>query len=140
MTFFGPNFGFYTKMSPTIVIPRFRDTLLEPKITKYGDPLYYWMFPITLLTLLRIPFLGRIGSISYVLPIRQNIDILNRDIRVGFKNSMNTKAMTEQEGPHDCWHAPFFDCRIWTGAFSSIMYLISNCRISKINCSVLSGF
>ena len=36
----------------------------------------------TLLTLLRIPFLGRIGSISYVLPIRQNIDILNRDIRV----------------------------------------------------------
>ena len=37
----------------------------------------------TLLTLLRIPFLGRIGSISYVLPIRQNIDILNRDIRVG---------------------------------------------------------
>ena len=38
--------------------------------------------PCTLLTLLRIPFLGRIGSISYVLPIRQNIDILNRDIRV----------------------------------------------------------
>ena len=38
---------------------------------------------ITLLTLLRILFLGRIGSISYVLPIRQNIDILNRDIRVG---------------------------------------------------------
>ena len=37
---------------------------------------------ITLLTLLRILFLGRIGSISYVLPIRQNIDILNRDIRV----------------------------------------------------------
>ena len=37
----------------------------------------------TLLTLLRIPFLGWIGSISYVLPIRQNIDILNRDIRVG---------------------------------------------------------
>ena len=36
----------------------------------------------TLLTLLRILFLGRIGSISYVLPIRQNIDILNRDIRV----------------------------------------------------------
>ena len=36
----------------------------------------------TLLTLLRIPFLGRIRSISYVLPIRQNIDILNRDIRV----------------------------------------------------------
>ena len=35
----------------------------------------------TLLTLLRIPFLGRIGSISYVLPIRQNIDILNIDIR-----------------------------------------------------------
>jgi hypothetical protein len=33
----------------------------------------------TLLTLLRILFLGRIGSISYVLPIRQNIDILNRD-------------------------------------------------------------
>ena len=39
--------------------------------------------PSTLLTLLRIPFLGRIGSISYVLPIRQNIDILNRDSRVG---------------------------------------------------------
>ena len=36
----------------------------------------------TLLTLLRILFLGRIGSISYVLPIRQNMDILNRDIRV----------------------------------------------------------
>ena len=36
----------------------------------------------TLLTLLRILFLGRIGSISYVLPIRQNIDILNRDMRV----------------------------------------------------------
>ena len=35
----------------------------------------------TLLTLLRILFLGRIGSIRYVLPIRQNIDILNRDIR-----------------------------------------------------------
>ena len=34
------------------------------------------------MTLLRIPFLGRIGSISYVLPIGQNIDILNRDIRV----------------------------------------------------------
>ena len=30
----------------------------------------------------RILFLGRIGSISYVLPIRQNIDILDRDIRV----------------------------------------------------------
>ena len=39
---------------------------------------------LTLLTLLRIPFLGRIGSISYVLPIRQNIDILNRDIRVAW--------------------------------------------------------
>ena len=38
----------------------------------------------TLLTLLRIPFFGRIGTISYVLPIRQNIDILNRDIRVLF--------------------------------------------------------
>jgi hypothetical protein len=37
---------------------------------------------LTLMTLLRIPFLGRIGCISYVLPIRQNIDILNRDIRV----------------------------------------------------------
>ena len=36
----------------------------------------------TLLTLLRILFLGQIGSISYVLPIRQNMDILNRDIRV----------------------------------------------------------
>ena len=36
----------------------------------------------TLLTLLRIPFLGRIGSISYVLPIWQNINFLNRDIRV----------------------------------------------------------
>ena len=36
----------------------------------------------TLLTLLRILFLGRIASISYVLPIGQNIDILNRDIRV----------------------------------------------------------
>ena len=36
----------------------------------------------TLLTLLRILFLGRIGSIGYVLPIRQNIGILNRDIRV----------------------------------------------------------
>ena len=35
----------------------------------------------TLLTLLRILFLGRIGSISYVLPIQQNMDILNRDIR-----------------------------------------------------------
>ena len=40
----------------------------------------------TLLTLLRILFLGRIGSISYVLPIRQNIDILNRDIRVLCRN------------------------------------------------------
>ena len=40
------------------------------------------LYFLTLLTLLRIPFLGRIGSISYVLPIRQNIDILNRDIRV----------------------------------------------------------
>ena len=29
-----------------------------------------------------ILFFGRIGSISYVLPIRQNSDILNRDIRV----------------------------------------------------------
>ena len=38
----------------------------------------------TLLTLLRILFLGRIGGISYVVPIWQNIDILNRDIRVGF--------------------------------------------------------
>ena len=36
----------------------------------------------TLLTLLRILFLGQIGSISYVLPIRQKFDILNRDIRV----------------------------------------------------------
>ena len=40
------------------------------------------LYVSTLLTLLRILFLGRIGSISYVLPIRQNIDILNRDIRV----------------------------------------------------------
>ena len=40
------------------------------------------IFDSTLLTLLRILFLGRIGSISYVLLIRQNIDILNRDIRV----------------------------------------------------------
>ena len=38
--------------------------------------------PNTLMPLLRILFLGRIGSISYVLPIQQNIDILNRDIRV----------------------------------------------------------
>ena len=29
-----------------------------------------------------------------------------------FKNFMNTKALTEQEGPNDCWDAPFFDCRI----------------------------
>ena len=42
----------------------------------------------TLLTLLRIPFLGRIGSISYVLPIRQNIDILNRDSRVHFLSAI----------------------------------------------------
>ena len=44
--------------------------------------LFEFSFIHTLLTLLRILFLGRIGSISYVLPIRQNIDILNRDIRV----------------------------------------------------------
>jgi hypothetical protein len=49
---------------------------------------------ITLLTLLRILFLGRIGSISYVLRIRQNIDILNRDIRVGMKE--NTQKEVQQ--------------------------------------------
>ena len=47
----------------------------------------------TLLTLLRIPFLGRIGSISYVLPIRQNIDILNRDIRVKISVLVTTKVI-----------------------------------------------
>ena len=44
--------------------------------------LFQYFNVLTLLTLLRILFLGRIGSISYVLPIRQNIDILNRNIRV----------------------------------------------------------
>jgi hypothetical protein len=38
----------------------------------------------TLLTLLRILFLGRIGSISYVLPIRQNINITDRNFVVEF--------------------------------------------------------
>ena len=47
----------------------------------------HFFYP-TLLTLLRILFLGQIGSISYVLPIRQNIDILNRDIRVQVKDYM----------------------------------------------------
>ena len=47
---------------------------------------------LTLLTLLRILFLGRIGSISYVLPIRQNIDILNRDIRVKLHHSGYAKV------------------------------------------------
>ena len=46
----------------------------------------------TLLTLLRILFLGRIGSISYVLPIRQNIDILNRDIRVPFGKEIGEQS------------------------------------------------
>ena len=45
--------------------------------------------------MLRILFLGRIGSISYGLPIRQNIDTLNRDIRVQkirfFKKAKNNK-------------------------------------------------
>ena len=36
----------------------------------------------TLIPLLRIPSLGRIGSIKLVLPKWQNIDILNRGIRV----------------------------------------------------------
>ena len=36
----------------------------------------------TLIPLLRIPSLGRIGSTKLVLPKWQNIDILNRGIRV----------------------------------------------------------
>ena len=48
----------------------------------------------TLLTLLRILLLGRIGSISYVLPIRQNINILNRDIRV-LTTSIGVPAETQ---------------------------------------------
>ena len=45
-------------------------------------------FPTKFILMVLSPFyyktgtMGRIGSISYVLPIRQNIDILNRDIRV----------------------------------------------------------
>ena len=55
---------------------------------------------ITLMTLLRIPFLGQIGSISYVLPIRQNIDILNRDIRVSLFLSICFPAKNNIETPY----------------------------------------
>jgi hypothetical protein len=40
------------------------------------------IYTITLMTLLRILFFGRIGSTKLVLPIWQNINILNRDNRV----------------------------------------------------------
>ena len=40
------------------------------------------LLDLTLIHLLRIPSLGRIGSTKLVLPKWQNIDILNRGIRV----------------------------------------------------------
>ena len=40
------------------------------------------LIAVTLIPLLRIPSLGRIGSTKLVLPKWQNIDILNRGIRV----------------------------------------------------------
>ena len=60
-------------------------------------PKYGCCIKVTLLTLLRILSLGRIGSIRYVLPIRQNIDILNRDIRVC------TNTFKKQNGRKPCF-------------------------------------
>ena len=56
----------------------------------------------TLIPLLRIPSLGRIGSTKIVLPKWQNIDILNRGIRVvssldSFTNLETTNCFGEIE-------------------------------------------
>jgi hypothetical protein len=62
------------------------------KINSRKDPMYVliemqrvnsgFLQTITLMTLLRIPYFGQIGSTKLVLPKWQNIDILIRDNRV----------------------------------------------------------
>ena len=73
--------------------------------------------------------MGRIGSISYVLPIRQNIDILNRDRRVllspvsiPLKFSFSKKATKFELIIHLIWR------------------LLGKCQITEVRWNIVSNF
>jgi hypothetical protein len=71
---------------------------------------------VTLISLLRILFIGRIGSTKLVLPKWQNIDILNRDNRVGhqYPNCLDLNKHFQFVFFHDFKNAP-------------VEFLVSNC-------------